>query len=396
MTFDAILVIPKGALGQAALTARLGGMPAVTRQLRLLATSGARRILVIHDLDGNRAELANAISHRLAPKNIKIKQHALSSEPCIFQDELAPELFILPAQNVLDHKCFATRRSFWSSNGELLLWFGPAARASSVIEALVAGWSPSRVTDDGGILPKGWLAIQGVSPSAERMLWDSCRKKIDGVISTHINRHISLAISRLLAPSPVTPNQVTLFSIAVGLVGAASVAQGGYVMTLMGAFLLQVASILDGVDGELARVRVQFSLIGEWLDTVGDDLVNVTFILALGVARWSSDGMDEWALLAFYVAAAMALVAAIYYLWIFRTGRGDILSVDWFERSIETSGNWRERVFAWGAKLFRRDALIALILVASLSGVTHWALVPIALAATATLAAQFVKMVRRE
>ena len=36
---------------------------------------------------------------------------------------------------------------------------------------------------------------------------------------------------------------------------------GGYAMALLGAVLLQIASILDGVDGELARVRVQFSVL---------------------------------------------------------------------------------------------------------------------------------------
>ena len=43
-------------------------------------------------------------------------------------------------------------------------------------------------------------------------------------------------------------------------------------------------SVLDGCDGEIARLKFQSSRMGEWLDNVLDDTVNVLYGLALGVA----------------------------------------------------------------------------------------------------------------
>jgi hypothetical protein len=54
----------------------------------------------------------------------------------------------------------------------------------------------------------------------------------------------------------------------------------------MGFLLAQAQSILDGCDGELARVRFQQTSIGEWLDTIVDDFLNLALVLAIGVALW--------------------------------------------------------------------------------------------------------------
>jgi hypothetical protein len=55
---------------------------------------------------------------------------------------------------------------------------------------------------------------------------------------------------------------------------------------LIGFLLAQLQSILDGCDGELARVRFQQTAIGEWLDTIVDDFLNLALVLAIGVALW--------------------------------------------------------------------------------------------------------------
>jgi phosphatidylglycerophosphate synthase len=49
--------------------------------------------------------------------------------------------------------------------------------------------------------------------------------------------------------------------------------------------LFQLNSIIDGVDGELARMRLEASVLGEWLDTVGDGLCNTTSRRQLAGAR---------------------------------------------------------------------------------------------------------------
>src|SRR5262249_10786136 len=70
----------------------------------------------------------------------------------------------------------------------------------------------------------------------------------------------------------------------IGLYGALLIATGTYENVLYGFVLAQAQSILDGCDGELARVRLQQSAIGEWLDTIGDDVLHLARGLADGLA----------------------------------------------------------------------------------------------------------------
>ncbi len=112
-----------------------------------------------------------------------------------------------------------------------------------------------------------------------------------GFVARHINKKISFPITRhFLCHLPVTPNQVTLGAAALGLVGCALVASGGRASMIVGLFLAQAQSILDGCDGELARVRFQQSRLGEWLDTVVDDFMNVALIGSIAVGLWRATG----------------------------------------------------------------------------------------------------------
>ena len=108
-----------------------------------------------------------------------------------------------------------------------------------------------------------------------------------GFVARHLNKKISFRITRyLLCRLPVTPNQVTIGAAIVGLLGCALIATGGYAAMVTGLVLAQLQSVLDGCDGELARVRFQQSAIGEWLDTIVDDLMNLALVASLGIGLW--------------------------------------------------------------------------------------------------------------
>jgi hypothetical protein len=108
-----------------------------------------------------------------------------------------------------------------------------------------------------------------------------------GLVARYINKRISFPITRyLLVYLPITPNLVTLIAGFIGLYGALLIASGTYEHVLYGFLLAQAQSILDGCDGELARVRLQQSAIGEWLDTIVDDVLNLALVLAVGMALW--------------------------------------------------------------------------------------------------------------
>jgi phosphatidylglycerophosphate synthase len=140
-----------------------------------------------------------------------------------------------------------------------------------------------------GVLPM-LVAAPADIPAAERRLLQALVKDSDGFMARHVERPISLAISRLLAASTVTPNQMTLISVVIGVAAAPFFLSSlGWWQTL-GALLLLVHSILDGCDGELARLRFQETRWGGLLDFWGDNVVH-SAVFACMAAGWSlSDG----------------------------------------------------------------------------------------------------------
>ena len=106
-----------------------------------------------------------------------------------------------------------------------------------------------------------------------------------GFVARRLNKPISVPLTRrILVATAITPNQITLIAAAFGLVGCALIASGRYAVMVAGFACQQIQSILDGCDGELARVRMQQSKLGAWLDTFVDDVLNVLITVRSGSA----------------------------------------------------------------------------------------------------------------
>jgi CDP-alcohol phosphatidyltransferase-like enzyme len=114
-------------------------------------------------------------------------------------------------------------------------------------------------------------------------------KPTDGIWA-RLNRRISIPISRQLIKFPVTANMVTIFTLGVGFASGVFFAFGGYRSTLLGAFLCLFASILDGCDGEVARLKLQESAFGCWLETVCDYLFYLFLFVGMTLGLWRSSG----------------------------------------------------------------------------------------------------------
>ena len=150
--------------------------------------------------------------------------------------------------------------------------------------------------------------------AAETALFDSLRKRTDGPIARVVNRPISLAVTRAIVGTGVTPNQMTLVAAVIGLAGVAIVLGWGEAGLIPGALLVQTQSILDGCDGEISRLKYLRSRSGEWLDQVFDDIVNLAYGIALGYA--SSVLLDQriWLWLGIAAGAAFFLHNLAFYL----------------------------------------------------------------------------------
>jgi len=116
---------------------------------------------------------------------------------------------------------------------------------------------------------------------AERRLGQALRKATDGPISRMINRRISVPISLMLARTRITPDQISVFNLLLGIVAGLLFASTSYAVLVAAGILLQVASILDGCDGEVARVTLRTSPHGQWMDTITDNISYVALLTGL-------------------------------------------------------------------------------------------------------------------
>jgi hypothetical protein len=86
----------------------------------------------------------------------------------------------------------------------------------------------------------------------------SCLKGVD----LWLNRPLAALVVRLVYKTRITPNQITVFSLLLGLTAAGLFAIGQAVTFVAGGILLQVSSVIDGADGMLARSRGECSRYG--------------------------------------------------------------------------------------------------------------------------------------
>jgi phosphatidylglycerophosphate synthase len=158
------------------------------------------------------------------------------------------------------------------------------------------------------------LAAPADRRAAERRLLRGLVKDTDGFMARHVERPMSLAVSRLLAGTSITPNQMTLFSIAVGLAGAPGFLSETPLWQTVGALLLLAHSILDGCDGELARLRFQESRWGGILDFWGDNVVHAVVFACMAIG-WSSATDAAWPLLLGVAAVVGTIGSASVVYW---------------------------------------------------------------------------------
>jgi phosphatidylglycerophosphate synthase len=165
---------------------------------------------------------------------------------------------------------------------------------------------------------------------AEILLLQSLLKGTDGLISRTINRPISLRVTHFLLHTSLTPNQMTIIAAGFGFAAIMVVALGGVPWLAPGAVLLQIQSILDGCDGEISRLKYIRSRLGEWLDQVLDDVVNVGFFAAAGLVLAGAGSAIALPLTIAGTVLHLIYQAALYTALITRGGgSGSVTSIHW-------------------------------------------------------------------
>ena len=229
---------------------------------------------------------------------------------------------------------------------------------------------PQRLAPDGRLTLGSSEDIQ----KAETWLLRKLVKSSESFMSRHVERHISLAISRKLVWTSMTPNAMTVISLAIGLMSAPFFLSSQPGIQLIGGILFLAHSILDGCDGELARLKFQESRWGGLLDFWGDNLVHIVIFLCMGLG-WSFSLQSSWPLW----LSASAILGTLGSAWsVYRqTMQSKVRTGPLFISVVRSTTTRLSQIMD---ALGRRD-FIYLVLILSAFGKASWFLLPTALGA---------------
>jgi phosphatidylglycerophosphate synthase len=119
----------------------------------------------------------------------------------------------------------------------------------------------------------------------------------------------------VLLPLRVPPTWLVVFHTCLGVFAGVLVARGDH---WTAAILIQIKTILDNADGQLARASGMVTETGRYLDTEGDFVVNVALFLGLGAFT------GQW-LLAVVALAVFTVLLSVDFNWeyLYRHERGE-------------------------------------------------------------------------
>ena len=193
--------------------------------------------------------------------------------------------------------------------------------------------------------------------TAEWAVFKALPKSHQGPTDALVNQHFSLRITRPLCRTRIHPNHITIASLVLGLAACAIVLQGTWLAMAIAGVMMQFHNILDSCDGELARLRFQFTKSGAWLDNIFDEIVDDTFIACVGLAIGG-----PWAVVGVCGGAARFLAVGLQWDEMIRkrTGGSAYAFRYWFERDEATPDDvyGRRSATYYVRALGRRDTFV--------------------------------------
>lgn len=184
---------------------------------------------------------------------------------------------------------------------------------------------------------------------------------LEGPVSRYLNRRISVPLARLLRPTPLTPNQVSVFALLMAAAAGALLIAS---RNIEAGVLIQASSVVDGVDGDLARVKGMASRFGGVFDATLDRYADA--LIAGGLA-WYASEHEGWP-----QPALVGLVAIVGF-----------LMVSYSRARLETAGGTEAASDLLG--FASRDVRLLALAIGAVLGVAWWALVVVAALSYATV-----------
>lgn len=183
-----------------------------------------------------------------------------------------------------------------------------------------------------------------------------------------LNRVFSVPLTSVLLRLPVTPNQVTLASLALGIAAGFLFSKGAYGASLAAAFLYQLACVLDNCDGEIARAKKMSSEFGGWLDITADFATDIALFTGLAFGAADIPGMPSAGLLLF-----LCLFGACFHFGLVVAEKKKGFGPAVF--NVPKAGGRSESVFLKVFDCFREGEASWFVLAFALAGKAHWLLI---------------------
>lgn len=320
-----LLYFPQDAAATVSATTRLAGLPLAERVIRSAARAGYTRIVVCTTGCSDRelvlvSRLAATVPGVIVCGSREAAAEAIAAEGERFLTAIGPGTIVSPALLELAAGIMPGDGEVrevpagpdWPHSGVLRLTTADATSAGTVESALAA-----RADHESARFPSGEEVARGQAllavristaadlAAAEQTIRRASYKDTDNKLA-RFNRRLSLPISVALIRTPLTANQLSVLLVAIGFYAAWLFSLGHYAAGVAGAFLSLAASILDGCDGEIARLKYQESALGCWIETFGDYSYYIAIFIGLTIGAVRSTHLA-----AFYWIGGLALAGTL-------------------------------------------------------------------------------------
>ena len=127
------------------------------------------------------------------------------------------------------------------------------------------------------------------------------------------DQRIARNLVRYLALTPITPNQISILSLILAIIGASMLALGERNYENWGVGLFVLARFLDHFDGELARQKSMTSRLGYYLDYVTGTLSYSALFICLGIGFQQTE-LGPWSIVLGTMGATSSLISMFTHL----------------------------------------------------------------------------------
>lgn len=204
--------------------------------------------------------------------------------------------------------------------------------------------------------------------AARAWQWQLVHKPLDAFLTRSVWRPIARPLTHLFVRLPLSPNAISVLCIATSIAGGVIAARGSYAGHVLGMLIFFVASALDNVDGEVARLRLESSRLGGWLDTIGDDVARLAVIGGVFGHVAASYPELPIAMLAAITVANTLVANALLYWWCIFVGK--TYNNQAYAAELGATPQQGHRLVDLAAQAARRDFLDLGVVVLAVAGLS--------------------------